>query len=614
MAKSLGKKTGSFIVWIILALLILGLAGFGVGNFGGSVQSIGKVGDTEINVDTYARALQQELRAQATADGGASTFSELESRGIVARVRARVIADTAFDDEANKLGVSIGDERLREEIIAIDAFQGPDGEFDREAYRFALERNGMSETQFEERLRADSARGLVQGAVAGGTVAPASFIDTLLGYVAERRSYAEIALGPDDLATPLPSPGDATLRAYHTENEADFTAPETRRLTYAWITPDMLIDSVEVDEDLLRALYEERRDAYVLPERRLVERLVFESAAEAQSAADRIAAGETDFETLVEARGLELGDIDLGDVTEADLGDAGPAVFALAEPGIAGPVQTDLGPALFRVNAVLAAQETTFEEARDELREAAAFDRTRRLIADMSGDFDDRLAAGATLEDLAGETEMELGKIAVAPGTDTGIAAYAAFREAAAAVTRDDFPELVELDDGGVFALRLDEVVPPRLRPFEEVRDEVEAAWAAEETASRLIARAEALIARLEAGETIDDLGLPVTRHEGLTRNAVTPPALAEALFALDGPGAAAAVPAGAGAVLVVLEEIAPPDPEDPAVALLARSLQSQTAQGMAQDLYGYFGQALIDEAGLTLDQAAINAVHANFR
>ena len=61
---------------------------------------------------------------------------------------------------------------------------------------------------------------------------------------------------------------------------------------------------------------------------------------------------------------LTLDDIDLGDVSKSDLGAAGEAVFALASPGIVGPFMSDLGPALFRMNAVLAAQNTTFDAAK----------------------------------------------------------------------------------------------------------------------------------------------------------------------------------------------------------------------------------------------------------
>ena len=68
MAKAKGKAS-KIAVWVILALLVVGLIGFGTDNFGGSVRSVASVGDREVTAEAYARALQAELRAaqEATA-------------------------------------------------------------------------------------------------------------------------------------------------------------------------------------------------------------------------------------------------------------------------------------------------------------------------------------------------------------------------------------------------------------------------------------------------------------------------------------------------------------------------------------------------------------------
>ncbi|MBL3561934.1 hypothetical protein JMM65_14405, partial [Rhodovulum sulfidophilum] len=57
-----------------------------------------------------------------------------------------------------------------------------------------------------------------------------------------------------------------------------------------------------------------------------------------------------------------------------------------------------------------------------------------------------------------------------------------------------------------------------------------------------------------------------------------------------------------------------PPDADAPGAEMLRRNIAAQAGQGLAQDLYAYFAQAVTNAAGLSLDQAAINAVHAQFR
>ncbi len=258
-------KVGRVVVWIILAMLVVGLAGFGATNFGGGVRSIGHVGETEIPVTTYGRALQQELRALEQQTGRSFTVAEAQTFGIDRVVLARVVAQAALDDEARRLGLSVGDEQVREEIVRISAFQGVDGRFDREAYEFTLERSGLDVAEFEDQIRADTARGLLQRAISSGVATPDTYVSTLYDFARETRDFVWIRLAEDDLTATLPEPTEEDLQAYHAEHPEAFTLPEGRVITYAWLTPEMLTEQIEVDEAALQALYDERRAQYVRP-------------------------------------------------------------------------------------------------------------------------------------------------------------------------------------------------------------------------------------------------------------------------------------------------------------------------------------------------------------
>lgn len=608
------KKTASnILVWGILVLLVVGLGGFGVTNFGGNIRSIGKVGDVPIDIQTYARQLTQEIGAFEAQMGQQISITQAEAFGLPTVVQGQVIAAAALDNEAQRIGLSVGDDQVRADILGTSGFVGINGTFDREAYRFALQRNGWTEAEYEALIRAEAARDLLRRAVLGGVGTPASYSDAYAAYLGEQRSFAQIILAAEDLAEPVGQPDEAALEAYYSDNPAAYTLPEAREITYAWLSPDMLTDEIEVSEDDLRALYDDRLVLYQRPERRLVERLVYPDQASADAAKARLDAGEITFEDLVEARGLELSDIDLGDVTRDELGAAGAAVFALTSPGVAGPADTDLGPALFRMNAVLLAQNTPFEDARDELAEDLAQDAARRRVTDLSAEMDDLLAAGATLEELAEETPMQLGTLRFDSRSEEDIAGYPAFRQAAEAVQEGDFPELADLEDGGIFALRLDGIVAPELQPLDAVRDQAIADWQEEQTRQRLGQEAEGLKARLEAGEAIGDLGRIVETTETARRDGISPPLLAETVFAMQ-PGNARVLELGETVRLVQLTGVTPADPADPDLAPSLQQLGQQTAQQIQQDIFARFSEELTRQGGLELDQAAINAVHSQIQ
>ncbi|MCL4674692.1 MAG: SurA N-terminal domain-containing protein, partial [Pararhodobacter sp.] len=471
------KSAQSILMWILMAMLIAGLGGFGIDGFlSQRITSIGSVGGREIDAQTYSRALQAELRSLEQQVGQSISLSQAQAFGLDVQVRQQLVTQAALEAEAERIGISVGDLNVQKTLTSIGAFQGATGVFDPETYRFQLQNAGQTAAAFEEEVRRDAARGILQAATAAGIQTPDSLRTAMIDFYAARHMFDLFTLTESDLPAPVADPDETAVQRYYDDHLDQFTAPESRAITYAWLTPDMLLDSVEVDEDTIRALYDARLADFVQPERRLVERLIYPDEASAQAAIDRVTAGTASFEDLVAERNLSLEDADMGDVSEAQLGAAGAPVFALDEPGmVTGPHMTNLGPALFRMNAILNAQETPYSEARAELRAELAGDAARRAIADQQEGFDDLLAGGATLEDLANETPMVLGTIDWSRDTSEGIAAYTEFAAAAAAISADDFPELTGLADGGLFALRLDAITPPTPRPLDSVRAEATA-------------------------------------------------------------------------------------------------------------------------------------------
>lgn len=608
------KSLSKTVVWIILALLIVGLAGFGATNLSGTVRTVGHAGDQVISVDDYARELQNEIRAIQAQTGQALPMSQVQAIGLDQTVLARLVALASIDNEVAGMGISIGDQNLQQEILEIPAFRGLDGQFSRDSYSFALNQAGMNENDFETRLRAETARTLVQGAIIAGTRMPPVLSDTLTDYIGARRSFTWATLTAADLETPVPAPTPGALQTYYDAHPDDFILPETKRLSYVLMTPEMVLDEVQIDDAALRDRYAERSDEFNLPERRLVERLVFNDIASASSAKAQLEVNGTTFEALVSDRGLALTDIDLGDVTRDELRDAADDVFATDIGTVVGPLPSALGPALFRINGKLEARVTSFEEAEPELRAEFASDRARRLVESRAEDLNDLLAGGATLEELAGESDMEFGQIDWSALSTDGVGAYEDVRVAAAAVTEDDYPEILFTEEGGIFALELNETLPPRPEPFDQARDKVAAAWTLQQTEEALTTRAEAVIAELGADGDFADTGLSFRVENGLTRTAFlegTPPDFMTQVFEMDKDDLR--IIASDGTVLIArLSDTLPPE-ETAELTAMQDAIGTQLDQALSEALFQAFASDAQLRAKPQIDQHALNAVMSSF-
>ncbi len=607
MARS---KASNAALWVVMILLIGGLAGFGVSNFGASARTVATVGDREVDVQEFMRALEAQSRRYQELTGQALSIEQMQALGLDRAALGQLVRDAALENAATNAGISVGDERVSEEVLRTPAFQTGNG-FDRTIYEQSLRRNGLTVRDFEEQIRNNTSASILRVAVADGVETPGVYVDTLFNFALEERDVTWARLGADDLAEPIAEPTDAELRSYWEENPAPFTLGETRVIDYAWLSPDDVASEIEVDEEQLRGIYQDNIDEFVIPERRLVERLVFTNEANAEAAMARIDSGEATFEDLATERGLELANIDLGEVEPRDLDGAAEAVFALKEPGVVGPVPSSLGPALFRVNAILNAQETTFEQARDDLAAEAAADRARRLINDRISQVEDLLAGGASPQDLADRTEMNVGQIEWLEDVTDGIAAYTAFRQAAVALQEGDFAEVVQLDDGGIVVPVLAEVRPPAVQDFEVVSEDVVTLWEQQATQDALAAQAEVSAEALRGGDEMAGLGLALETDRGLQRNGFvegTPPTFIETIFEMDA-NEVRVLSADGEAWLVRLDTVQGPDTTTTEAQAQRLLFADQTSNELSQSLLNAFTQAVLDDTEVDVNPSAMNLV-----
>lgn len=610
------KKKTKIGAWIIVGVVLVGLAGFGSGGLTGNIRTLGTVGDKDITVAAYQRNLDQQIRALSAQFGTQISFQQAQAFGIDRQALSQVVQTRTLDNEAARMGISAGDLAVFDRISAIGAFQSAGG-FNRDTYRLVLQQSGQSESEFEAEIREDLARTLLQAAIVSGVPGAAAPADALVRYVAEARDVTVLRVSADMLTAPIPGATDADITTFYEANGDEFLLPEAREITYAWMTPAMIQDQMEVTDLAIETLYQDRIADFVQPERRLVERLNYADPAAAQLAGGRLASGDTTFDALVTERGLTLADVDMGDLGRDELpANTADAVFTATPGDVVGPFPTSLGAALFRVNAVLNAQEVTLDEASDDLRAELAAEAARSVINDDFDRITDLLAGGATLEDLAERTDLVLGQISWTPDVTDGIAAYDNFRAAAEALSEGAFPALEVLSDGGVFALRLDSVTPARVPPLQDIRADVVARWQLQAQQDAVLARAAEIAADLTADTDLAALGMTPRVESNLTRRSFVegmPEGFNDAVFALA-PGEARVVDAGDGALIVRLDAITDADPTATDQAAQRASISDSIAAGIAQDLFDAYVQAVQQATRITINQATVDAVNAQLQ
>ena len=622
MLQTLRAKSASLVIKILMGLLVVSFAVWGIGDiFRGSGPSnvVAEVGDVEIPSQRLGTVFQQEIQRMQPAFGGRLDVDTARQLGILDQALERVVAETLLDIKAEELGIAISDEVVRRAIRSEPMFRNAEGTFDPNILRAVLFNNNLSEAAYVEVLREDLRRRQLISSIISFDTPPATLIEQLLTFRTEKRVAETLVINANQAE--IETPTEDERRAFYEENADLFLAPEYRTVTAVILTADDVLDTVAVSDEEIAAEYEARQGEFRSPETRTVEQLTFADAETAAQGAD-LWRGGSDMAGIAAEIG---GDAQaLGDVARDDLGlpELADAVFATDAGAVSDPVESPFGWHVFKVTAVNPSTVRPLDEVRDDLATAIARRKANDLLPDLGRQLDDELGGGATLEEAA--SVMGVDVVTFPPLDDTGngtdgtriegLPDDSEFLSQAFAAEQGVTGFLTETVSG-YYVLRVDSIVPRTPRPFEAVDATVtdmlmveRSQGAAEERANRLVEqiRGGASFAKIAMDEGLSiRASRAVTREDNDTMAGVSS-AVTERLFAMQ-VGEVAMAPSDDGFTIFRLKEIRPPDMD--ADSTVATRIRDQALAGLREDLLYQLDRAIRAHHPVTVDRQAIDSL-----
>ncbi|MDX1385725.1 MAG: SurA N-terminal domain-containing protein, partial [Thermoanaerobaculia bacterium] len=527
----------SWVLWLVIVVFILFLfTDFGgiMPNAGAAGDTAARVGDYEISFSEFEQAYRQQ-EAQLEGVYGDRIDPEMARQiGLYRQVMDSLIARKVLLDEAGRLGVSISDEEVRKTILAYPVFQSPSGGFvGEEEYQRVLRNAGWTADNFERSVREDLLTDrvrtiLIDGVYVSDAEVEASYRERVekakIRFVRlESSRFAdEVAIAPDELA------------AWFEEHRERFRIPERRLVDYLLIDRNELQATIQIDDAAVQSYYDENREQYTREEqvraRHILvrtgdERTADEARRLLAEARSRIEAGE-DFAALAAELSDDPGTKDRG----GDLGlfgrgqMVGPfeeAAFSAAVGELVGPVETTFGLHLIEVLEQQTGGVVPLPEVAPAIRslllsqQAAAAVEARSLeLADriQREKISEREELEALAEEVAGVTLLSTEPFGETDNVP-GIGRSGAFAVVAFETAVGEVSEPVAVSQGRAI-LRVREIQESRLPELDEVRSDVETALRRErqeELAHQRLAEArERILAGGSLDEVAGELGIEV--------------------------------------------------------------------------------------------------------
>lgn len=612
MLSSMRSGKYRYFFYALLALLAIGLIGFGSGGMGGGdIKSIGTVGKQNISIDSYANRLSSSMQNITAQFGRKLTASEIEAFKIKQNVLKSLLSEATLDNEAKSLGISIGDRNVAKTIQESAAFQGLDANFDQEKYNSFLRNRRLSAAEYEKSIRDALSRRLIEPAIYTGIKGGASQANAFVSFYNETRDFDWVILSSK---TSIPEPKQQQLQEFYDANNTSYMSEKKREISYAWITPEMLSDEIKVDQGEIKTAFEANKSHYSHPEMRTVDRIIFGDQAQADDAKKRLDNNTISFSDLAIERGLTPEDINLGEITKNTLSAPETSLlFKKDKPGIYGPAQSDLGPALFRITNIIKEEIVVLKDIEKDLRAEITNDKARKIIADMVTDVDDQLAAGVSLEELAQSSALSFKKISFTKESNAKIATYSKFKTAAENVTIDDNPKIIDLPDGGIFTLRLDKITEPELKPFNTIQNLLKTDWIKQENLRLLKLKADKIISKIHTGSNLTLLEKTTVNQVGATRTTQLenlPFSLISEVFKLD-INKANSIEFDNKIYIAQVKKINISNPSDPKNIAFSKEITAQLEAEISNEILNLFIQARQENEGVHLNQTVINSINS---
>lgn len=627
-----GKKSGLF-VKIALVLITIGFSFFGIESYFVSTTntSVAKVGKAEISQDQFRDSLNRARQRMIQQTGGALDAAYFERPEVKHQILDQMIKEKLLLNANESLGVTVPATRLRDEIMAIPAFQ-VDGQFNQDQYRAALASQGMTPVGFEERVREEMSMRELPLQIGSTALVTDAQVDTYLRLKDQQRDFRYIKL--DKPAAQNTEVAADEIEAYYKAHSGDFMVPERVALDYLELDASKLDVNLTPDDATLKERYEKEKARFVSNEERLASHILIKVAgkggpdeqkqalAKAEDIEKQLKDGK-DFAALAKqdsadlgskAQGGDLGWLDKGTTDEA----FETALFALNKGEVSAPVLTSEGYHIIQLRDVRPGKTRSFEEVKPELAKQFAESERERVYSEKAGKLTDLTYQDpSSLDTAAKQLDLKVQKTALfaRQGGAEGLAANPAVVKAAfsdAVLVQNNNSDPIDLGANHVVVVRIAEHKPSTPIPLDEVRDQVRGRIIAERVSKEAKAHADALFAELGKGETLDQLAaaqkLKVEEQKGIGRDAANvDSALVKAAFEMarpqDKPGTRLVALGGDAYALVELVKVVDGDPSK-LDAKTKEAARNTLAEGSGSEAVREFLAALRRDTKITVSES----------
>ena len=517
--RRLSKSTVGSIVMVLFVLAILAsfaladMSSVGSGNFGLGTSTLAQVGNQQVTDRDMSRAMERrltEVRQRNPEADYAAIAGDYDA------ILESLIDQRSVEAFADKYGLVLSKRLIDAEIAGIPGTRGLDGKFSDQSYQQFLAQQRLTDQEVRRLINGAMMQRMLLTPVASNARVPVGVATPYASMLLEARQ-GEVAMVPVAPFRAGLKPTDSDLQLFYAANRGRYVIPEQRVLRIARIGPEQVAGVAATDQEIA-AYYKANQATYGARDVRVISQAVVPDRNTANAIASR-ARGGASFAAAAAPAGLSAADISVGPQTRGEFtalaGEAvAAATFAAQSGAIVGPVQSDLGWHVVKIDSIRREGGKSLAEARSEIAARLTAEKRKEALTDLVTRVEDSISEGASYTEAAAQAKLEVTEtpLITATGAARGNPSFRLPEELAPALrsgfelTQDDEPVVETLaNQEGYVMVHPSRIVPAAPAPLASIRAQVAEDWTAKQASDR--ARAVAATINAKAGR-----GVPLAR------------------------------------------------------------------------------------------------------
>ncbi len=507
---------------IIFWLIILSFALAGVGSYLNRPASNDPavVDDEVISSQTLEQSYQNE-RSSLQAQYGESASKLFENQEYLAQLKRsvldRLINQVLLNHKAQKAGVRLGDEQVKEAIRQMKEFQ-TDDKFDNQKFVSTLSRFGFTPESFANTLRQDLTRDLWLNGLLNTDFTLPGELSRLAALYNETRDVKIITVPAAQFEKSI-TLSDEDVKAYYDAHGNEFMHPEMVKVNFVVLDAANIAKNIKPSESDLKNYYEQHESLFTQPAKRKVAHILItdKDDAKAKEKAEAILKqlkGGADFAALAKADSADtLSARNGGELDWFEKGVMDPAfenaAFALQDKGeLSDVVKSSFGYHIIKLIDKEDDVALPYEKVADSVREKYLTEKAHELFLDQQQQMSDvGFENPDSLDQVADTLKLKVNSTDFISSSNlpADINVPAVSQAAFSAKLRDENTnsEVITVSEDKSVMLHVIDYKQAAVKPFDEVAKDAKAKLLVERETEKAKEAADSLLTKVKTGSDV---------------------------------------------------------------------------------------------------------------